>query len=117
MNRIEDHGDVILTEDGSLLIVYRSHPLLSRTGRTVTDGDLACEAFVDFCVDGSFLLSFDAPDRERLTRILKAEQEGLSVCYADSKVRNDIPMMEAYRHDIDSLDDAARIIIGQFPTD
>lgn len=115
-NGNEARGDVMVTEDGFIFVVYRAHRLNSpHTGVMVTDGDLSVEGFGDLCVDGRYATNDDVrSNRDRIEAILSAERDRLSACYSDAKSRGDDDEAEAYAHDLDSLDDAARIIIGRF---
>ena len=113
-----EHGDVIMTEDGFIFVAYRRrmNSTNNLTGLAITDGDMSVESPVDLCVDYTHMTAFEGPDRSRIESILSAERDRLSQYVTDKVWRDVLPAgeTEAYRHDLDSLDDAARIIIGRF---
>lgn len=117
-----EHGDVIMTEDGAIFVAHRSHAFRSATGIMLTDGDIAYgdgeagfESPVDLCVGYRTLTDDEVrTHRDRIGRILSAEQDGLQACASDAKVRGDAQEFAAYSADLDSLDDAARIIAAKF---
>jgi hypothetical protein len=109
-----EHGDVMLTEDGMIFVVYRAHPLHSLTGLLCTDGDIDVESMVDLGVDYRALTDDESRARSaQLTHILGTTRDVLEFSRDDMRRTGCVEEAEAYEADLRSLDDAARIILPE----